>query len=67
MEIINWVAGFSRDLRIGLRLLGKSPRRPDFGEAGPASVYFKPSFFPAASIAIDSRMRLSRVSSRLAI
>jgi hypothetical protein len=29
--------------------------------------YFKPSFFPAASNAIDSRMRLSRVSSRLAV
>jgi predicted permease len=25
MEIISWVAGFSRDLRIGLRQLGKSP------------------------------------------
>jgi predicted permease len=25
MEILNWVAGFSRDLRIGLRRLGKSP------------------------------------------
>jgi len=29
--------------------------------------YFNPSFFPAASSAIDSRMRLSRVSSRLAV
>lgn len=28
--------------------------------------HFKPSFFPAASRAIDSRMRLSRVSGRLA-
>src|SRR5882762_8669422 len=33
----------------------------------PASVYFKPSFFPAAISAIDSRMRLSRVSGRLAV
>ena len=29
--------------------------------------YFKPSFFPAASRRIDCRMRLSRVSGRLAI
>jgi hypothetical protein len=29
--------------------------------------YFKPSFFLAASSAIDSRMRLSRVSGRLAV
>jgi hypothetical protein len=32
-----------------------------------ACVYFKPSFFPAASSAIDSRMRLSRVSDFLAV
>ena len=32
-----------------------------------AQRYFKPSFFPAASSAIDSRMRLSRVSGRFAI
>ena len=31
------------------------------------SVYFKPSFFPAAISAIDSRMRLARVSGRLAV
>lgn len=30
-------------------------------------VYFKPSFFPAASREIDSRMRLARVSGRLAV
>ena len=29
--------------------------------------YFKPSFFPAASSSIDSRIRLSRVSGRLAM
>jgi hypothetical protein len=32
-----------------------------------ARVYFKPSFFPAASKEIDSRMRLARVSGRLAM
>ena len=29
--------------------------------------YFKPSFFPAASREIDSRMRVTRVSARLAV
>jgi hypothetical protein len=29
--------------------------------------YFKPRFFPAASRPIDSRMRVSRVSARLAV
>ena len=29
--------------------------------------YFKPSFLPAESSSIDSRMRLSRVSGRLAV
>jgi hypothetical protein len=31
------------------------------------STYFKPSFFPAASRRSDSRIRLSRVSGRLAV
>ena len=38
--------------------------------SGPAFMirdYFKPSFFPAASRRIDSRMRLSRVSGRFAV
>src|SRR5262249_40517511 len=30
-------------------------------------IHFKPSFLPAASSAIDSRMRFSRVSGRLAV
>jgi hypothetical protein len=33
----------------------------------PIRDYFKPSFFPAASRRIDSRMRLSRVSGRFAV
>ena len=31
------------------------------------AAYFNPSFFPAESNRIDSRMRLSRVSGRLAV
>jgi len=40
------------------------------GAGNPAArgiVYFKPSFFPAANSASDSRIRLSRVSGRLAV
>jgi hypothetical protein len=44
---------------------------PEFKQMGSQAecrsfLYFKPSFFPAARRAIDSRMRFSRVSGRLA-
>jgi hypothetical protein len=43
-------------------------RLPDSaGESIPSSVYFKPSFLPATSSAIDSRMRSPRVSARFAV
>ena len=53
----------------GFELLLTTDRRIRYQQAEPlpASVYFKPSFFPATSSAIDSRMRRSRVSARLAI
>ena len=46
------------------RQQGRSPRERR-GRAAP--VYFRPSVFPAANRASDSRMRLSRVSARLAM
>src|SRR5260370_1393726 len=50
-------------IREGSRTCQERPRL----EPLQASVYFKPSFCPATSSAIDSRMRLSRVSDCLAV
>ena len=47
--------------------LGVGLRRDRTRQLARSSAYFKPSFLPAASTAIDSRMRRSRVSGRLAV
>jgi len=49
-------------------LLGVASPGRDRSQGGPQILdYFNPSFLPAASRRIDSRMRLSRVSGRFAI
>ena len=50
-------------------IMGISSMQDKFNPPTPQSInrYFKPSFFPAASRPIDSRMRVSRVSARLAV
>jgi hypothetical protein len=49
--------------RYSLAVVMPNARRERRGHGG----YFKPSFLPAASSEIDSRMRLTRVSGRFAI
>jgi hypothetical protein len=54
----------------GCRVMGGSTHTGGGAPArtlGARVVYFKPSFLPAESSSIDSRMRRSRVSGRLAV
>lgn len=58
------VGGFTMRSTITQRADLRTPARQT---SPPPFRYLRPSFFPAASNAIDSRIRLSRVSARLAV